>query len=140
MAERQVINLRNPVAIWAKLKEVYSTSGFSARFLAWKKLFSIHHDSQPSIEAYVDEIRSCCMQLKGAGFEVHPEIQASVLLNGLGSGYENFVTSISQYYRRKEDISVDELVSQLFDEQRRKSEIDDDHAVAFVSRINRPSG
>ena len=61
------------------------------------------------------------------------------MINGLGSGFEGFVASISQHYRRKEDISFDELVSQLFDEHRRKAEEDKD-PVALVSHSGRPIG
>lgn len=83
------------------------------------------------------EIRDCCSQLKGAGIEVHVEVQAAVLLNGLGPSFENFVASVSQHYRRKEEVVFDDLVSQLFDEERRQVEIEE--PMALLSR-SRPTG
>jgi hypothetical protein len=41
-AERYVRNLRDPVAVWAKLKEVFSTVGFAARYNMWKRLFDVN--------------------------------------------------------------------------------------------------
>ena len=124
MAERYVYALRDPVAIWEKLAEAYSTRGFSARSLIWRRLFSIRLDGHSGMEAYIDDIRDCCLQLKGAGYAVPEEVQASVLLNRLGETYEVFTSSISQYYRRDEKVNIDELTAQLIDEQRRKVAIE----------------
>jgi hypothetical protein len=122
-AERQITGLEDPVAIWAKLKEIYSMSGFSARCNIWVRLFSMRSTSYDSAEKYVDEIRTCCQLLKASGFEVHDEIQCSALIHGLHEGYEPFIAAVSQSYRRKNTIMFDELVSQLFDEQRRLTSI-----------------
>jgi hypothetical protein len=40
-AERYVRDVRDPVALWAKLKEVFFKVGFAVRYNLWKKLFSI---------------------------------------------------------------------------------------------------
>ena len=56
MAEHHVVDLRNPVAVWKKLEEVYSSSGFSARSILWRRLFLAEYSTHPTIEAYVDEI------------------------------------------------------------------------------------
>jgi len=133
MAESHVCNLRDPVAIWAKLEDIYQSSGFSARFGAWCRLFAIRFDNSSNIEAYINEVRSYCQQLKEAGFEVHEEIQVSVVLNGLGSTWETFVMSVTQSYRQKEKVSLDSLVSQLMDEERRKLDNEGD-PVALLTR------
>ena len=43
-AEKHVQDLRNPVKIWEKLKDVYEARGFSGRFLLWRNLFNIKPD------------------------------------------------------------------------------------------------
>jgi LTR polyprotein gag-polypeptide-like protein len=141
MAERHVTGIDNPVEMWEKIKEVYSTSGFSARCNIWVRLFSVRFEAYGTSEKYVNEIRQCCQLLKGAGFEVHDEIQCSALIRGLGPPFEQFVASISQFYRRKETIKFDELVSQLFDEERRKNGIMDDetdHYRAYRVGVRKP--
>ena len=60
------------------------------------------------------------------------------MLNGLGATYENFVSSISQHYRRKDAITVDELISQLLDEQCWKDE-NNEPAIALVVRKKFPN-
>jgi hypothetical protein len=133
MAESHISSLRNPVVIWAKLEEIYQSSGFSARFGAWRRLFAVRFDSFANIEAYINEVRSYCQQLKEAGFEVNEEIQVSVVLNGLGSSWETFMMSVIQTYRQKEKVSLESLVSQLMDEERRKSDNEGD-PVALLTR------
>ena len=118
MAEQHVMGIEDPVEVWNKLKEVYLQSGFSAQCSIWVRLFSAQLTDH-TIEKYVNEIGHCCQLLRGAGFEVPEEIQCSALIQGLDQSYEPFVTSISQLYRRKENIKFEELVSQLFDEHRR---------------------
>jgi hypothetical protein len=126
MAERHIMGMEDPVEVWNKLKDVYSRSGFSTRCNIWVRLFSARLDRHRTMEKYVDEVSHCCQLLKGAGFEVHEEIQCSALVHGLGDPYEAFTTSISQSYRRNETIKFEELVSQLFDESRRKDALIDD--------------
>ena len=40
-AEKHVQDMRDPVAIWKKLKDVFEVRGFSARFILWRNLFSL---------------------------------------------------------------------------------------------------
>jgi hypothetical protein len=141
MAERHITDMEDPVKVWIKIKDIYSRHGFSTRCNIWVRLFSARLDQHPSMEKYVDEISHCCQLLKGAGFEVDEEIQCSALIHGLGDPYDAFVTSISQSYRQKETIKFEELVSQVFDESRRKDGIIEDelkHPRAYTARGRKP--
>jgi hypothetical protein len=48
-AERYMRDLRDPVAIWAKLKEVFSKVGFAGWYNLWKRLFNIKAENGLSL-------------------------------------------------------------------------------------------
>ena len=128
--ERCVEAIRNPVELWAKLKNLYERKGFSARFYFWQKLFTLQLADYRKLELkgnamdlYLDAYRSHIQQLRSSGATVSNEIEASVLLNSLDKGYESFIVATTQSFRQTADaeIDVDQLVSQLRDEDRRRA-------------------
>jgi hypothetical protein len=130
-AERHVQNVRNPIELWEKLAKIYERKGFSARFYLWQKLFTLRLadyqvQGSDAMDNYLDAYRSCCQQLRSSGAEISNEIEASVLLNGLGENYENFIVATTQSFRQNAEdgnaeIDVERLVSQLCDESRRRA-------------------
>ncbi|KAF8242081.1 hypothetical protein K440DRAFT_169477 [Wilcoxina mikolae CBS 423.85] len=77
------------------------------------------------MELYIDAFRLHIQELRSSGATVSNEIEASVLLNGLDSGYESFIVTTTQSFRQNVDsdseIDVEQLVSQLRDEDRRRA-------------------
>jgi hypothetical protein len=72
---------------------------------------------------YLDAHRSLCQQLRSAGATIDNETEASVLLGGLGDTYKSFVVATTQSFRQNADddeIDVERLVNQLWDEDRRR--------------------
>ena len=125
-AERHIRDLRDPVEIWKRLKEVYELRGFSARFYLWQKLFTVriadHRQGTKATESYIDSCRSICEQLRGSGATVSNEIEASALLNGLDDAFETFVVTTTQSFRsngKTDEVNVEDLISQILDEDRR---------------------
>jgi len=125
--ESRVHDIRNPVELWGKLQTFYERKGFSARFYLWQKLFTLQladyrkHEGN-AMDLYLDAFRMHIQQLRSSGAIVSNEIEASVLLNGLDDGYESFIVSTTQSIRQTADddeIDVEQLVSQLCDEDRR---------------------
>jgi hypothetical protein len=128
-AERHVQNLRDPIELWEKLENVYERKGFSARFYLWQKLFTLRladyrdRSDGNAMDLYLDTYRTYCQQLRSSGAEISNEIEASVLLNGLDENYENFIVATTQTFRQADDaeIDVERLISQLYDENRRRA-------------------
>ena len=75
------------------------------------------------MELYLDAFRLQVQQLRSSGAPVSNEIEASALLNGLDDGYESFIVSTTQSIRQTADdeIDVEQLVSQLCDEDRQRA-------------------
>jgi hypothetical protein len=77
------------------------------------------------MELYLDAFRLHIQELRSSGATVSNEIEASVLLNGLDSGYESFIVTTTRSFRQNVDsdseIDVEQLVSQLRDEDRRRA-------------------
>jgi len=131
-AERHVQNVRNPIELWGKLANIYERKGFSARFYLWQKLFTlkladyIGNRDGNAMDNYLDAYRTYCQELRSSGAEISNEIEASVLLNGLGEEYENFIVATTQSFRQhaedgNAEIDVERLISQLCDESRRRT-------------------
>lgn len=120
------------MGIWKKLKDIYERRGFSARFYLWQKLFTLqiadyrkNERDDKAMELYIDAFRSHCQQLRSSGAEISNEIEASVLLNGLDNGIESFLIATTQAFRQNDDaeIDVENLIMQLTDETRRRTEM-----------------
>ena len=96
-AERYVRDLRDPVAVWEKLEEVFSTVSFVTRYNLWKRLFTLKADNQVSLSVmeYLDKIRSIGIQLKGSGAEVSDELLVTAALQGLGEEFDTLVSVIT---------------------------------------------
>jgi hypothetical protein len=74
------------------------------------------------MELYIDSFRLHVQELRRSGATVTNQIEASILLNGLGDGYDSFTVSTTPSFRQNtedDDIDVEQLVSQLCDEDRR---------------------
>lgn len=115
-AERYVRDLRDPVAVWAKLKEVFSTTGFAARYNMWKRLFNIEIGYTTNIVEYLDKVRSVAIELRESGAEVSDEILVTAALQGLGEKWDTLVTVITH----GETPTFDGLTALLIDEVARK--------------------
>jgi hypothetical protein len=132
-AERVVIDIRNPVELWEKLKTTYERKGFSSRFYLWQTLFTLQladyrkRDEGNAMELYLDAFRLHIQELRSSGAAVSNEIEASVLFNGLDNSYESFIVTTTQSFRQNvnsladSEIDVEQLVSQLRDEDRRRA-------------------
>jgi hypothetical protein len=74
------------------------------------------------MDLYLDPDRSHVQQLRSSGATVSNEIAASVHLNGLNKGYESIIIATTQSFRQTADaeIGLDQLVSQLRNEDRRR--------------------
>lgn len=120
--ERPVLEITDPVELWEKLKVIYTTTGFTTCFLIWWKLFGSALGAQKSVKDYVNHIRTCGQALKDTACVFPEGILSSVLLNGLGSGYETFVAFITQAYCQLEGNKFGELVAQILDEEKRQED------------------
>ena len=111
--------------LWGKLQTFYERKGFSARFYLWQKLFTLQladyrkHEGN-AMELYLDAFHSHVQQLPSSGAPVTNEIEVSALLNFLNDGYNSFIVSTTQSIRQtaNDEINVEQLVSQLCDEDR----------------------
>jgi hypothetical protein len=117
-AERYVRDLRDPVAVWAKLKEVFSKVGFAGRYNLWKRLFNIKAETRSSLTVmeYLDRVREIGIALKESGAEVSDELLVTAALQGLGEGFDTLVSVITHGERP----TFDSLTILLQEEASRK--------------------
>jgi hypothetical protein len=117
-AERYVRDLRDPVAVWAKLKEVFSKVGFAGRYNLWKRLFKVETENGTSLTVieYLDKVRTIGIALKESGAEVSDELLVTAALQGLGQGFDTLVSVITH----GEQPTFDSLTVLLEEEASRK--------------------
>jgi hypothetical protein len=120
-AKGHIRNIRDPVLVWKKLKDVYEHRGFSARFLLWRQLFTVKFNGD--MDQYINSITSIRQKLSDASYSIPNEVISSLLLTGLDSTWDNFIAAATQSYRQmgKDEVDPDDLISQLLDENRRKA-------------------
>ncbi|KAI9790085.1 MAG: hypothetical protein M1816_005555 [Peltula sp. TS41687] len=125
-AERLVRDTRDPVELWKRLKDMCSAPG-----------------SAIDLSCGVDSSEAACAtmcrysirrQLKDAGFEVHDEIMATILLKGLPKSFDDFVTHVTDAYGLSEAIRYDGLIFQLTEECKKT-----DAVVATASKNPNPA-
>ena len=116
--------LRNPVQVWVKLKELYTSVGFFTRFFIWRHLFNARAESHKDMRTLIDNLRLWQIQLKESGGECPEEILCEVLLNALPEIFSAWITVYTQQYREAKTVSFDDLAAQLLNENRRLTERD----------------
>ena len=121
---RHVMALRNPVQVWVKLKELYTSVGFFTRFFIWRHLFNARAESHKDMGTLIDNLRLWQIQLKESGGECPEEILCGVLLNALPEIFSAWITVYTQQYREAKTVSFDDLAAQLLNENRRLTERD----------------
>lgn len=114
-AEKYVRDLRDPVAIWAKLKDVFSKVGFAGRYNLWRRLFSVEANSLTVME-YLDSVRSIGIALKESGATVSDELLVTAALQGLGREFDTLVSVVTH----GEQPTFDSLTVLLQEEAARK--------------------
>jgi hypothetical protein len=115
-AERYVRDVRDPVALWAKLKDVFSKVGFAARYNLWKKLFSIEVGYSQGVVEYLDKVRSTAIALRESGAVVSDEVLVTVALQGLNKEFDTLVSVVTH----GEQPTFDSLTALLEEEAVRK--------------------
>jgi len=115
-AERYVRDVRDPVALWAKLKEVFSKVGFAARYNLWRTLFSIEVGYNQGVVEYLDKVRRTAIALRESGAVVSDEILVTVALQGLNKEFDTLVSVITH----GEQPTFDSLTALLEEEAVRK--------------------
>lgn len=115
-AERYVRDIRDPVEVWAKLKEVFSKVGFAARYNLWKRLFSIEVGYSQNVVEYLDKVRSVAIALRESGAVVSDEILVTAALQGLNKEFDTLVSVITH----GEQPTFDSLTALLEEEYVRK--------------------
>ena len=53
-----IAHIKDPVAMWKKLQELFETQGYTARFLALKDAVNTILEHFRSVEAYIDAIKT----------------------------------------------------------------------------------
>jgi hypothetical protein len=114
--DKYVEGLRDPIAIWARLRESFSRVGFAARYNLWKTLFTIKPGYGNDIVAYLDKVRGVGIQLKDSGVEVPDELLVTAALQGLGKDFDTVVSVITC----GKEPSFDSLAALLSEEVERK--------------------
>lgn len=115
-AERYVRDVRDPVVVWAKLKEVFSKVGFAARYNLWKRLFNIEVGYSQGVVEYLDKVRSIAIALRESGAVVNDEILVTAALQGLNKEFDALISVITH----GEQPTFDSLTALLEEEAVRK--------------------
>jgi hypothetical protein len=110
--ERYVRDLRDPVLIWKKLREVCQSTGYTARYNLWKSLFTLAIDDN-GVSGYLDKIREIELALREAGVVVPEELVVSATLLGLGNRFGTLVTVVTH----GDPPTLDRLSALLLDEE-----------------------
>jgi hypothetical protein len=114
--ERYVRDLRDPVLIWKKLREVCQSTGYAARYNLWKRLFTLAIDDN-EVSGYLDKIREIDLELREAGIVAPEELVVSAALLGLGNRFTTLVTVVTH----GDPPTLDKLTALLLDEQAKSS-------------------
>src|SRR5216117_1577071 len=128
-----IAHIKDPVAMWKKLQELFETQGYTARFLALKDAVNTTLERSGSVEAYIDAIKTSGQLLEDMGHAMPKWMLTSLLLFNLGEAYDSFI-AITLRTNRKGEPDFDDLVSSLIEEERRHGGKDNAIALAIRSK------
>jgi hypothetical protein len=127
--ERYVRDLRNPVLIWKKLKEVCQSTGYAARYNIWKNLFTVAIEDT-GVTEYLDRIRGIELALRETEVVVPEELVVSAALLGLGNRFSTLVTVVTH----GDPPTLDKLCALLLDEQEKSASIRHQSEGAYTAK------
>jgi hypothetical protein len=117
--------ITNPYLLWATLKRLYESKGFSSEFLICKELFNLKLGKSSNLEAYLAKIRQLTDELASRDLTIPKKVIIAYTLNNLTSDFENTVAIISQGIRESsnENIELEKVFAYLIDESKRLKSI-----------------
>ena len=105
--------------MWESLRTMFSLREFSAKHQLLQDLAETKLAAFSDIQKYVQRIMKLAQDLKQLDEEFPEWVITSSLLSGLGEPYGSFVSNIINSLRHVEEPDLDEVISQLLDEERR---------------------
>lgn len=114
--EQYVRGIRDPIVLWEKLRELFATVGFTARFTLWQRLFTLSNTAKDMGE-YLSHVRGIVVGLRESGAEVPEELLVTATLTGLGVEFQDFTTVL---VHSGKDLTLDSLTALLVDEAERR--------------------
>ncbi|XP_062118762.1 uncharacterized protein LOC133832434 [Humulus lupulus] len=125
----QIIHFQTASAIWASLEQIYIAASFAWVSEVRTTLQNIKKEGLTTF-AYLQKLTSLCNTLASLDNPVSPQDHLIYLLNGLGSDYNAFVTSIQA---RSMKPSIEEVHSLLLSHDAR---LDRQNADANLSSLH----
>lgn len=106
--------------LWAKLRSLYESKGFSSEFLLIKQLMSTTlANSKGNLESYLQTIKRILNDLSARGIELPNNFVAAFILGNLSQDYDYIVAIITQTIRQSKLVDIDSICEQLIDESKR---------------------
>ena len=116
----QTKNETDPCELWAKLRSLYETKGFSSEFLLIKQLMSTTlANSKGNLESYLQTIKRILNDLSARSIELPTNFIAAFILGNLTKDYDYIVAIITQTIRQSKLVDIDSICEQLIDESKR---------------------
>uniref|UniRef100_A0A5K0WJW0 Retrotransposon Copia-like N-terminal domain-containing protein n=1 Tax=Nymphaea colorata TaxID=210225 RepID=A0A5K0WJW0_9MAGN len=117
-----VVGLETTQQVWKTLEEAYALDSQERECCLLQKLHT-HKKKNMNISDYIQIFKSTCDELQAIGKSVNDHTKVFLLLNGLGSKYESFITSmlkppISSYKEVVPLLQSHETMKQLKDKKK----------------------
>ena len=88
--------ITNSFLLWRKLRELYSSSGFSSEFLLCKELVNCNlTNSKNNLENYINNFTRIINSLKAKDINLPDKFIAAFILNNLNKDFDYLVASIT---------------------------------------------
>jgi hypothetical protein len=135
--------ITSPYILWNKLKDLYSTKGFSSEFLLSKELINTTLNScKGNIELYLQTVSRLVTSLEARKLKLPNKFVAALVLNNLTKEYSYLVAILTQDLRMNysnREIDLDYLFSQIIDESRRLKSIKSPNTTIYSGEIENSS-
>jgi transposase InsO family protein len=109
----------NPKAILNTLEQLYGTRGDAARFYRFKDLVTTTLEGCTSVTNYIDMLKLHFKRLEELDGKLPEWVLTSLILFGLGDGYDSYVVNIVTAMRTATP-NLNEVISGVIDEERRQ--------------------
>lgn len=121
--DTQLIYIRNAKSAkeaWKNLKEIHENDSVTCIVTLFRQLYSTRMEEGQDLQNHIDHLSSLFMKITDMGEVFSETMKIGIILSSLPKSWNNLVTTLSTTRKKKEDLTLSIVLSNLFDEEIRR--------------------
>lgn len=119
----QLIHVRSQTSVkgaWEKLKEIHENDSVTSIVTLIRQMYSTRIKDGEDLQNHIDKLTSLFLKIADMGETISETMKIGIILSSLPTSWNNQVTTLSTTSKKKGDLTMPIVLSNLFDEEIRR--------------------